>query len=129
MVCPPFSFDRRMLSKPMIRGLFTSMLFSIGFGVIGSLKFLLLAGPHSFNDPVIQSLFCFGLLLGSVLAFDKESSINTVDAPFMRIGIGGLSGVLFALSWQWPVAGIAAIGIFSAALGGFGMSWAKHIAK
>lgn len=82
-----------------------------------------------FNDYArgVCSFACFGLLLGAIHAFDKESARGTPNRPFIRLMVGCLCGAAIAVIWNWSVQAIILAMLVGAILGLLGNVWAKWI--
>ena len=77
--------------------------------------------------PIVASFGCFGILLGAIFFFDAPTDFNGSNRPLARITVSALSGLALGLLWQWPAEGIALSALVAAALGYFGITWAKHV--
>ncbi|WP_373991887.1 hypothetical protein [Duganella sp. BuS-21] len=82
-----------------------------------------------FNDYArgVCSFACFGLLLGAIHAFDKESARGTPNRPSIRLVVGCLCGLTIGIIWHWPVQGLALATMIGAILGLLGNGWAKWV--
>lgn len=74
----------------------------------------------------VASFACFGLLLGGIFAFDPESDLKITSSAIGRIAFGVAASLLLAAMWRWPADAVVLAGLSGAALGYFGMSWAKY---
>ena len=99
----------------------------IVFAIYGVLEVSGRGFPGADTGRVIASFACFGILFGSVLAFDPLPGEKGPGRPFWRIGLGALSGILLGVLWQWPGEGVALSGMVGAALGYAGTTWAKYV--
>jgi hypothetical protein len=70
---------------------------------------------------------CFGFLFGSILAFDAEPGERGEGRPVLRTLLSALAGLCFGLVLSFPVEGVALSVLVAAALGYFGLVWARHV--
>lgn len=82
-----------------------------------------------FNDYArgVCSFACFGLLLGAIHAFDKESGRDTPNRPFLRLLVGCLCGAAIGVIWHWQVQAIVLASLVGAILGLLGAIWANWV--
>lgn len=73
------------------------------------------------------SFGCFGLLLGGIYAFDPESDLKIKSSAIGRMSFGVMASLILSALWRWPLEGIALASLIGAALGYFGMTWAKLV--
>ena len=77
--------------------------------------------------PWVASCACFGMLVGSAFAYDKEFDGTAPDRPAVRAVIGALSGLLVSLVWSWSGEAIALSTAVGSVLGYLGALWAKWV--
>lgn len=85
------------------------------------------SAPIDGSLPLVASFGCFGLLLGAIFLFDAPTDFGGTNRPLVRVGVSGLSGLSLSLLWHWPLEGAALSTMVSAALGYFGITWAKYV--
>jgi uncharacterized membrane protein len=76
---------------------------------------------------VLLSFLCFGLLIGTIFAFDAESELKLADRPGIRCLVGCLCGAVIGAVWDGPLEATALAIIVGAILGLLGMSWAGFV--
>jgi hypothetical protein len=112
---------------PVVRGLLLAGGIAVAVAAYAAVDILLGGNSPSRMVPLIASFGCFGLLLGGVFAFDAESGFNGVERPLLRVATSGVAGLALALLWRWPLEWALLSVVIAAALGYFGMSWAKYV--
>jgi hypothetical protein len=92
------------------------------------LTYLVPAGGASWTSALrwVGSFCCLGFLLGGIYAFDPDSDLKITCSAIGRMVFGLAAALLLSAVWRWPLEAAALAGLVGAALGYFGMSWAKH---
>jgi hypothetical protein len=75
----------------------------------------------------VASAACFGFLLGGVYAFDPRSGFTIKTSVTGRVVFGIVASLGLSALWHWPFLGMVVAALSGAALGYFGMAWAKHV--
>lgn len=73
------------------------------------------------------SVLAAGVLIGSILTFDKEFYRKNQDRPVLRVLISGTAGLCFGLINSFSIEGLVASVLICAILGFVGYYWLKHI--
>jgi hypothetical protein len=73
------------------------------------------------------SVLTAGVLIGSILTFDKEFYRKNQDRPGLRILISAAAGLCFGLINSFSVEGIVASVLIYGILGFVGFYWLKHV--
>lgn len=73
------------------------------------------------------SFGCFGFLLGGIYAFDPKSDLRIESSAIGRMSFGVVASLILSALWRWPLEAVALASLIGAALGYFGMLWAKFV--
>jgi uncharacterized membrane protein len=116
---------RTQARKYYVEALVVAGVMTLASGIYAALSFSFQGLPLNDHVRVVVSFLCFGLLLGTIFAFDAESDMKVGNRPFIRCGVGCLCGAVTGAIWQWPVEAIVLSAIVGAILGLLGMTWAR----
>ena len=116
-----------MSFSSFIKGLLIAFAIAILFAIY--VLFQLVFDSSPLNDKLlyVASFGCFGLLIGGILVFDKDSKSKGQDHPLARIGLGVTAGLGLAFLWKWPIEAKYFCALIGGGLGYFGLLWAKYI--